>query len=83
MSEPSVTTSVKAAARTIERVLRPLFAPAIIAGVLSGFLMLTYAVASLVAVFLGSRARLSFFALWAITTAAGVALVRLLPRILK
>jgi hypothetical protein len=73
----------KAVARTIESIVRPLFAPAIIAGVLLAFLALTFAAARFAAYVLQQSSPRAFLFTWAMTTVLGVVLVRRLPRILK
>jgi hypothetical protein len=73
----------KAVARAIETIVRPLFVPAIIAGLLLAFLGLTYLAARLVAHLLDQASRPAFLCTWAMTTAVGVVLVRRLPRVLK
>ena len=72
----------KAMARALESFVRPLFAPAIIAGVLLAFLALTFAVARLAAYLLQQSSPAAIFITWAMTTALGVVLMRRLPRIL-
>jgi hypothetical protein len=74
---------VKAVARAIEAIIRPLFAHTIIAGVLLAFLALTFASARLAAYLLDQSSRRALFLTWAMTTALGIVLVRQLPRILK
>jgi hypothetical protein len=83
MSALRLTISFKGTARAVEAVLRRLFAPAMIAGVLLAFLTLTFMAAKLVAYLLGHPSRGGFLVLWAITTVLGVALVRQVPSILK
>jgi hypothetical protein len=73
----------KAVARAIESIVRPLFAPAMIAGVLLAFLALTFAAARLAANLLQQSSPPAFLFTWAMTTALGVVLMRRLARILK
>jgi hypothetical protein len=82
MPRPSSIT-LKTVAQATESIVRPLFAPAIIAGVLLAFLALTFAAARLAAYLLQQSSRGAFLFSWAMTTALGVVLVRQLPRILK
>jgi len=74
---------VKAVTRAIEAIVRPLFAPAMIAGVMLAFLALTFAAARLATYVLDQSSRRALLLTWAMTTALGVVLVRQLPRILK
>jgi hypothetical protein len=74
---------VKGPARAIEAIIRPLFAPAMIAGVLLAFLALTFFTARLATYLLDQSSRRAMLLSWAMTTALGVVLVRQLPRILK
>jgi hypothetical protein len=74
---------VKAVARAIEAIIRPLFAPIIIASVLLAFLALTFAAARLAAYLLDQSSRRALLLTWAMTTALGIVLVRQLPRLLK
>jgi len=73
----------KAVARAIESIVRPLFAPAMIAGVLLTFLALTFAAARLAAYLLQQSSPRAFLFAWAMATALGVVLVRRLPHIQK
>ena len=73
----------KAVARAIESIVRPLFAPAMIAGVMLAFLALTFAAARLAAYLLDQSSHRALLLTWAMTTALGIVLVRQLPRILK
>jgi hypothetical protein len=82
MSRP-LAIRVKALARAIEAIVRPLFAPTIIAGVLLAFLALTFAAARLAAYLLDQSSPRVLLLTWAMTTALGIVLVRQLPRILK
>ena len=74
---------VKAVTRAIEAIIRPLFAPAMIAGVMLAFLALTFAAARLATYLLDQSSPRALLLTWAMTTALGVVLVRQLPRILK
>ena len=74
---------VKAVARAIEAILRPLFVPTIIASVLLAFLALTFAAARLAAYLLDQSSHRALLLTWAMTTALGIVLVRQLPRVLK
>ena len=66
----------------IEKVLRPLFAPALIAMVLAVFLALTYLLARLLIYLADLRSLAILLLAWLATTLAGIALLRQLPRML-
>jgi hypothetical protein len=61
---------------------RPLYAPALIAGVLVAFLTLTFLAARLVTQFLEPASALVFPTVWGIVTLVAALLVRQLPRLL-
>ena len=73
---------LRALARAIEKGVRPVAYPALIAGVLIAFLTLTFLAARLVTALFHCTSLGIFLAAWALTSGVGVLLVRRLPRLL-
>jgi hypothetical protein len=73
---------LRALAKAIERVARPVAYPAIIAGVLIAFLTLAFLAARLVTALFDCTSLGVFLAAWSLTSGVGVLLVRRLPLLL-
>jgi hypothetical protein len=73
---------LRALAKAIEKGVRPVAYPVLIAGVLIAFLTLTYLAAWLVTALFDVTSLFVFLAAWALTSGVGVLLVRRLPRLL-
>ena len=73
---------LRALARAIEKGVRPVAYPALIAGTLIAFLTLTFLAARLVTALFHCTSLGIFLAAWALTSGVGVLLVRRLPRLL-
>lgn len=83
MSLPRGSLTLKTVARAVKAGLRGLLAPSMIAGVLVGFLVLTFLAARVLAQLLDQSAAGSVLLLWALLAVLGAALVRQLPRALS
>ena len=68
--------------RNVEKIIRVLLAPALIAGILVAFMTLTFLAAWLLTDLLGHPSLGIFLMAWVIAILAGVKLVRQLPRVL-
>jgi hypothetical protein len=73
---------LRALAKAIEKGVRPIAYPVLIAGVLIAFLSLTFLAARLVTALFDFTSLGVFLAAWALTSGVGVLLVRRLPRLL-